>query len=91
MTSSTLATLRRLYHHLMHNGRWNHPADTATLSAAIRTIEELSEGTCRQHCTTSKAQFARGVEWAIGFLPDDWEEAYIELKGREKWKTLSTS
>ena len=58
---------------------------------AISTIEELSEGGCRFNCTTGKAQFARGAEWGIGFLPDNWEEAYTELKEREKWITPSGS
>ena len=90
MTQTVLADLRRLYHHMINDGEWNGNIDCLRLAQAIRTIEELSEGNCRRHCTTSKAQFARGAEWAIGFLPDDWEEAYTELKGREKWKTSST-
>jgi len=91
MTHSTLADLRRLYHHLIHGGRWNYNVDTDRLAQGIRTIEELDEGNCRRHCTTSKTQFARGAEWATGFLPDGWEEAYTELKGREQWKTTNES
>ncbi len=49
-----------------------------------REVNELRDGTCRFNCRTGKGQFARGAEWAIGFLPDGWEAAYTELKGREK-------
>jgi hypothetical protein len=58
-----------------------------TRSALEREVLELRDGTCRFNCRTGKTQFARGVEWAIGFLPDDWEATFAELKEREKWKT----
>jgi hypothetical protein len=56
-----------------------------------REVTELRDGTCRFNCRTGKSQFARGAEWAIGFLPDGWEAAYTELKGREQWKTTNDS
>ncbi len=51
------------------------------------TPDSQDEGRCRFNCRTGKEQFARGVEWAIGFLPDGWEVAYKELKEREQWKS----
>lgn len=58
-TSGTLATLRRLYHHLHNGGTWSD-LDTAILSRAISTIEELNEGCCRFNCRTGKSQFYAG-------------------------------
>jgi hypothetical protein len=90
MTHSTLADLRRLYHHLSNGGEFNLRVDTERIARAIRTIEELQDGACRFNCTTAKRQFARGCEWASGILPDDWEEAFDEFNAREKWKTSSS-
>lgn len=89
MSHLILSDLRRLYHHVENGGKWDYSIDNRRLSKAISTIEELSEGGCRYNCTTGKTQFARGAEWAVGFLPDGWEAAFTELKGREKWKTTS--
>ncbi len=58
-TSGTLATLRRLYHHLHNGGTWSD-LDTATLSRAISTIEELNEGACRFNCRTAKENWIAG-------------------------------
>jgi hypothetical protein len=55
----------------------------AALCKADRMIIELEGGCCRFNCRTGKRNFARGCEWALGFLPDGWEEAYKELKERE--------
>jgi len=49
-------------------------------------VQELEDGCCRFNCRTGKTNFARGCEWALGFLPDGWEEVYEELQRREKWK-----
>lgn len=49
-----------------------------------RRVTELEDGTCRFNCRTGKRYFARGAEWAAGFLPDGWEAAYTELREREK-------
>ncbi len=56
------------------------------LDIALARIKELESGCCRFNCRTAKTNFARGCEWALGFLPDGWEEVYEELKRREKWK-----
>lgn len=45
-----------------------------------RKIMELEDGECRFNCRTGKARFAQGAEWAVGFLPDDWEDGWKDNK-----------
>lgn len=75
-----LATLRRLYHHLHNGGTWSD-LDTHTLSRAISTIEELSEGKCRFNCRTAKDNFIAG--WHTG--ADD-PDSFRENADMEAWK-----
>ena len=54
------------------------------LDITLARIKQLEDGSCRFNCRTGKTNFARGCEWALGFLPDGWEKVYQELKEREK-------
>ncbi len=60
-----IADLRRLYMHLIAAGEWSHPQDTALLSRTVRTLEELSEGGCRQLCQTRKETWREGYQVAL--------------------------
>ncbi len=51
---------------------------------AERKIKELQDGSCRFNCRTGKACFAQGVEWAIGFLPDEWEDEYRKIQKEDE-------
>ena len=61
-----VADLRRLYHHLEGRGRWDYIIDNRRLSRAISTLEELSEGHCRNNCQTRKENWREG--YALAFL-----------------------
>jgi hypothetical protein len=61
------------------------------IEALRKKVQELEDGCCRFNCRTGKRNFARGCEWALGFLPDGWEEVYDEMKRREKWTPLKSS
>ncbi len=60
-----IADLRALYHHLEGRGRWDYLIDNLRLSRAIRTLEELSEGGCRNQCQTRKENWREGYEIAL--------------------------
>lgn len=49
----------------MNKGKWNHPLDTGRLARALRTLEDLSVGGCRNNCMTEKQQWTDGYVCAM--------------------------
>lgn len=88
-TIGTLATLRRLYHHLNNGGAWHYGADMQTLSWAISTIEELSEGACRYNCRTAKANWLAGHWYANG--QPAWDDVAYNAEAEKHYKTWRNS
>lgn len=88
MSQLVLSDLRRLYHHVENGGTWDYAIDNRRLSVAISTIEELSEGGCRNNCTTGKQQYLDGYVAAVvecaGFEPDG-----IEAEAEASWKSTN--
>ncbi len=59
----TLADLRRLYHHVTHDGQWDYKTDTRRLGKAIEAIETLSAENSRLSKEVNRLQ-ALGWKYA---------------------------
>ncbi len=82
-----LTDLHQLYTHLMAAGEWTHPIDTRRLARAIRTIEELSEGGCRNNCMTAKENWIEGYETAmIDYHARPLQKIVLEAESHAAWK-----
>ena len=73
--------------HMQAGGTWSHPCDTRRLQVAVQTLEELSEGGCRNNCMTKKENWCEGYIYAqIKHYKHPVPMDELEMAASNAWK-----